>query len=124
MSLKKDFEKALEKENSTHLDRIETRSCTSDNYSGVQYNFYGGFIPVRPIIDLIADKDGLAIEQMHFTNDVEEPCFGVFVAEIPAQAHKMTLSQATSSLSQSLVRGFTNTLTQASFKSKTSNRQP
>ncbi len=87
MTLKDDFREALEKENSTHLDRIETRSCTSDNYNGVQYNLYGGFFSVRPIIDVVAEKDGLAIEQMHFTNDVEEPCMGVFVAEIPAQPH-------------------------------------
>jgi len=87
MSLKDDFTAALERENSTRLDRIETRSCTSDNYDGVQYNFYGGFIPVRPIIDVVAETDGRAIEQLHFTNDVDEPCMGVFVATIPSQPH-------------------------------------
>jgi len=87
MGLIDEFENAIERENSASLDRIEARSCTSDNYSGVQYNFYGGFIPVRPIISLIAEKDGLAIEQIHFTNDVEEPCLGIFVAKIPAQPH-------------------------------------
>lgn len=87
MSLKEDFENVIEKENSASLTRIEARSCTSDNYDGVQYNFYGVFVPVRPLIDVVAEKDGLAIEQMHFTNDAEEPCFGVFVAEIPAQPH-------------------------------------
>ena len=87
MSLKEDFEKALAKENSTHLDRIETRSCTSDNYDGVQYNFYGQFFSVRPIIDVVAEKPGRGIEQMHFTNDMPEPCFGVFVAHIPEQPH-------------------------------------
>lgn len=79
MGLTEELENAIEQKNSASLDRIEARSCTSDNY--------GGFIPVRPIIDLIADKDGLAIEQMHFTNDVEEPCLGIFVANIPTQPH-------------------------------------
>lgn len=87
MSLKDDFGKAIEKENSASLDRIEPRPCTSDNYDGVQYNFYGGFIPVRVIIDVVAETPGRAIEQMHFTNDVEEPCFGIFVAHIPEQPH-------------------------------------
>lgn len=93
MSLEKDFERALEKENSTHLDRIETRSCASDNYDGVQYNFYGSFFSVRPIIDVVAEKPGRAIEQMHFTNDVEEPCFGTFVANIPEQEHPAFVNQ-------------------------------
>jgi hypothetical protein len=87
MSLKDDFREAIEKENSTSLGRIETRSCATDNYDGVQYNFYGDFFSVRPIIDVVAEKDGLAIEQMHFTNDMPEPRFGVFVAEIPKQPH-------------------------------------
>jgi len=81
------FERALEKERSASLDRIETRACGSDNFDGVQYNFYGGFIPIRTVIDVVAKVDGHAIEQLHFTNDVEEPCLGVFVADIPEQPH-------------------------------------
>lgn len=81
------FEQELTKSNATNFDRIETRACTSDSFDGVQYNIYGGFIPIRPIIDVVAEVDGLAIEQLHFTNDAKEPCLGVFVADIPEQPH-------------------------------------
>lgn len=80
------FEQALEKENAANLDRIETRACTSDNFDGVQYNIYGSFIPIRPIIDVVAKVDGHGIEQLHHTDDAET-CLGVFVADIPEQPH-------------------------------------
>lgn len=81
------FEHVLENERSASLDRIETRRCGSDNFDGVQYNIYGGFIPIRPIIDAVAKVDGQAIEHLHHTNDSGEPCLGVFVADIPEQPH-------------------------------------
>ena len=83
------FERALENQRATEFDRIEgTRRPRgpSDNFDGVQYNIYGDFIPIRPIIDVVADTDGAAIEQLHHT-DENKPCLGVFVADIPEQSH-------------------------------------
>lgn len=80
------FEAALDGVRATEFDRIETRRCASDNFDGVQYNIFGNFIPVRPIIDVVAEVDGLAIEQLHHTDD-DNTCLGVFVAEIPEQPH-------------------------------------
>lgn len=85
--LKEDFRAALAKEPATNIDRIEFRSCSSDKYDGVQYDFYGHYIPVRPIISMMAEVSGFAIEQMQFANDTEEPHLGIFVAEIPEQEH-------------------------------------
>lgn len=86
MSLNEDFRQALENDRAASLDRIEARRCSSDNYSGVQYNFYGYFIPVRPIIDVVAEADGRAIEELQFSDD-GEPFLGMFVAELPTQSH-------------------------------------
>lgn len=81
------FRSALEQCNATtDLGEIETRACSSDNYDGIQYNIFGEFIPIRPIIDVVAEESGLAIEQLHHTND-HQTCVGVFVAEIPEQSH-------------------------------------
>lgn len=85
-NLTKAFEDALDADSTSRLDRIEERRCTSDNFDGVQYNIYGSFIDIRAIIDVVAERDGLAIEQLHHTND-SETCLGVFVAEIPEQQH-------------------------------------
>jgi hypothetical protein len=84
--LSKAFEAALKQEAATAFDRIESRRCASDNFDGVQYNIYGNFIPIRPIIDVVAETDGAAIEQLHHT-DENKTCLGVFVADIPEQSH-------------------------------------
>ena len=84
--LSEQFERALENQRATEFNRIETRTCTSDEYDGIQYNIYGNFIPIRPIIDVVAETDGAAIEQLHHTND-GNTCLGVFVADIPEQSH-------------------------------------
>jgi hypothetical protein len=81
------FRQAVENEPSSQLDRIETRRCSSDNYDGVQYKFYGNFIPVMPIIEVVSEAEGRAIEEISFTNDVENPFLGVFVADLPQQDH-------------------------------------
>jgi hypothetical protein len=81
------FERAIKQDGSaTDFDRIETRACTSDNFDGVQYNIYGRFIPIRPVIDVVTEVDGHAIEQLHHTDD-GDPHLGVFVADIPEQPH-------------------------------------
>lgn len=82
------FRTAIEQDSmASELDEIEARSCTSDEYDGVQYNFFGRYVPIRPIIDVVAEQDGIAIEQMGHTNDGEHVCLGVFVAELPEQPH-------------------------------------
>lgn len=85
-TLSEAFEQAITNKAAANFEKIETRRCTSDNYDGIQYNIYGSFIPVRPVIDVVADIDGKAIEQLHLTND-ENTCLGVFVADIPEQSH-------------------------------------
>lgn len=69
------------------LDRIETRSCTTDDHDGVQYNFFGIYVPIRPIIQVVAETDGVAIEHMGHTADGDHVCLGVFVADLPEQPH-------------------------------------
>lgn len=87
MSLTKDFEQALEGEESMNGFNIESRRCTSDEFDGTQYNFYGDFVSIRPIIDTVAEADGKAIEQLFLVDEVDEPYIGVFVADIPEQTH-------------------------------------
>lgn len=87
MVLRTAFRQAIENEPSAQLDAIETRSCSSDNYDGVQYKFYGSFVPVIPIIEVVADIEKRAIEEISFTNDVDESYLGVFVADLPQQDH-------------------------------------
>lgn len=82
------FRTAIENDSkAVSLDRIEHRSCTSDDYSGVQYNFFGTYVPVRPIIDVVAAEEDYAIETIGHTNDGEHVCLGVFVANLPEQPH-------------------------------------
>jgi hypothetical protein len=82
------FEQAIENDNrGAHVERIETRSCTSDEYDGVEYKIYGRFVPIRPVVDIIAEKDGLAIEQLYHVTEDGEPFVGVFVADVPERPH-------------------------------------
>jgi len=51
----------------THSDvDIETGSVTSDQYEGVEFRFRGGYVPVRPLIDVVAEAEDRAIESMSF----------------------------------------------------------
>lgn len=81
------FESALENDRAADVDRIETRACGSDNYDGIQYNIYGDFVPVMPIINVVAEVEGHGIEQMFHATDGEEPYLGVFVATFGLQDH-------------------------------------
>jgi hypothetical protein len=65
---------------------IETRLCSSDNYDGVEYTFTRPYVPIRPILDVVADTDGVNIEHMGFNNETSEPCLKVFVANTGTQA--------------------------------------
>lgn len=78
---------AIEAESkATEVEKITSRKCASDAYDGIQYNIFGRFIDIRPIINLLAEKDNLAIEQLHHTND-DVTCLGVFIVEAPEEPH-------------------------------------
>ena len=69
------------------LSRIETRSCESSHHWGVEYTFYGSYVPIRPIIEAIAEYDDFAIEQLNYVNESTEdndyePHLNVFVADL------------------------------------------
>ena len=66
----------------TQLDRVERRVCASDNYDGAEYKFYGSYIPIRPIIDFMAEQDEFAIENMSFCNETGDPNLIIFVADM------------------------------------------
>lgn len=86
-----EFENAQEKygrrSSTDGLDRIERRACASDNHDGVEYTFYGNWVHIRPIIDVVAGKEDFGIENMTFidestdNNDIE-PKVSVFVADL------------------------------------------
>lgn len=87
-NLTNEFETAIENENQfSELEEITSRQCESDRFSGVQYNFFGRHVPVRPIIDVVAETDGMAIETVAHTHDGDHICLGVFIADIPEQSH-------------------------------------
>lgn len=69
------------------MDRVTSRACASDRFDGVQYNIYGGHVSVRPVIEVVAEIDGLGIESMYHCTDSVEPHLGVFVADLPEQPH-------------------------------------
>lgn len=87
-NLKQKFENAVENDSmASDLDKVTERRCTSDEYDGVQYNFFGTYVPIRPIIDVVAEEDGVGIENIGHTDDGEHVCLGVFVADLPEQPH-------------------------------------
>jgi hypothetical protein len=86
--LTEEFETAIENDcKASELDEITARRCSSDNFDGAQYNFFGRYVPVRPIIDVVAETDGMAIESLAHTHDGDHICLSVFVADIPEQPH-------------------------------------
>jgi|APHM01.1.fsa_nt_gi hypothetical protein len=69
------------------VDRINSRKCSSGRYDGVEYTFYGTWIPIRPIIDTVREQENFAIESMSFVDEStadndEEPRVLVFVADL------------------------------------------
>lgn len=68
---------------------IESRRCTSDRFAGTEYTIRGDDIPVEPIIELVSETDGVAIESiLHI--DEGDPRLSIFVADLP----KLTLGGA------------------------------
>jgi hypothetical protein len=65
-----------------NIDRIERRLCTSDNFDGAEYKFYGYFVPVRPLIQSVRELDDFAIESMGHNNEGDEPYFHFFLADL------------------------------------------
>ena len=85
MSLKERFRSALDS-SAASIDTINTRTCHGEQYDGVEYEFHGEFVPVRPIIDEVADVEGRAISSLCHV-DEGNPRLIVFVADLPKQEH-------------------------------------
>lgn len=79
-----EFEQAIENHGYAggDLEKIEKRECASDNNDGVEYKFYGHYVPIRPIIDVAAKTDGFAIEEMSLNDQGPDARLIVFVADI------------------------------------------
>lgn len=67
---------------SANLDRIERKLCSSDNFDGAEYKFYGWFVPVRPLLQSVRELDDFAIESMSYNNEMDEPYFQFFLADL------------------------------------------
>lgn len=85
-TLKQKFEDALDDDAAAAFTEIEVKVCSSDNYDGRQYNIHGAFVPLMPLIDVVAAEDGVAIEQI-WHKDEHEACAGLFVADLPERSH-------------------------------------
>jgi len=88
--LKEDLRDSIQESSmAAELDEITARPCASDDYDGVQYNIFGTFVPIRPVIDLIASIDGKRIQHIHHTNEGDggNVCLGVFVADVGDDFH-------------------------------------
>lgn len=81
------LERALDADRASELDTIESRACTSDRFDGVQYYLYGSFIDARSVIDVFAETEGWAIENLFHSTDTGSPYLGVFAARLPEQNH-------------------------------------
>lgn len=80
--LSDDFESALESHvPHAELERIETRVCASDDFDGTEYEFYGNYVPIRPIIDVAASREDFAIDSLSHI-DEGEPHLNVFLADL------------------------------------------
>lgn len=87
--LTEQFEEAIE-DNLGDVDRIETRSCSSDLFSGTEYVFFGYFVPIRPLLQVVQQEDHRAIEEMSLANsenEDEEKVLNIFVAETDGVSH-------------------------------------
>jgi hypothetical protein len=69
------------------LDSVSARDCGSDRYDGVEYKFKGNFVPIKPIIDVVAEEENKAIAQMSHGDGGEGPRLVVFVANLSQQDH-------------------------------------
>lgn len=84
--LKREMLDAIESDSrasSVHRDSTTYRYCSSDRFDGIEYRFYGAYIPIRPIIEVVRNTDGVRIEHLAHVTDEYEPNLTVFVAELP-----------------------------------------
>lgn len=67
------------------IEEVDARACTSE-HDGCQYTLYGSYIPIRPILQFVRQKDDFAIESMqHNTEEVrrsKEPRLILFLADL------------------------------------------
>ena len=85
VELRESFCSALES-SAASIDNVSTRKCSGERHDGVEYTFYGEFVPIRPIIDEMSEVDGHAISSMCHV-DEGDPRLIVFVADLPEQEH-------------------------------------
>lgn len=64
------------------MKRIDRRLCSSDEHEGAEYEVYGWYIPVRPILQSVRELDDFAIQSMAFNNEQDEPCLQFFLADL------------------------------------------
>jgi hypothetical protein len=64
------------------IDEITARNCNSDDYSGIEYTFYGRVVPIRPVLDVVEETDNCGIENMTHI-DEGDVCIKIFVAHLP-----------------------------------------
>lgn len=84
-NVKETLTEVLEQDNATNLDKITQRRCTSDRRDGIEYRVYGSYIEIRPIIDVFATMDGVAIETLSVSN--EDGYVVIFAAPLRSQEH-------------------------------------
>lgn len=65
---------------------IETRHVVNDSHEGVEFRFRGTFVPIRPLIDAVAEAEDRAIGSMCFIDETPhedgDAHLSVFVADL------------------------------------------
>ncbi len=85
VDLTEKFEEALNNAQlaGVHSTEIQSRTCTSDNYDGTEYEFRGECVPVRPLLDIVETEELLRVETITFVDEWDDARLIMFVAEIP-----------------------------------------
>lgn len=60
----------LEKEVVADIDRIQTRTCSSEDYDGVSITVTGYVVPIRPMIESVLPFDEWRVENVGMYGDV------------------------------------------------------
>jgi len=83
-----EIDRAASSSKTAKVDSIDRRTCESEKYNGSEYTIRGSYVPIRPIVEIFADKDGFAIQFLSMSNEQEEPCLKVFVADLRRDSSK------------------------------------
>lgn len=72
------------------IDRIERRVCASEKFDGADYDIYGQWVPIRPLIHVIANEENYAINSIALVDESApennyEPHVNMFVADLREQ---------------------------------------